>query len=149
MMRSTVAVLVILIAACLGPDGGLVLSAADEQGVQVIPGLTPPLGDALTVRSGAVTGDRLELVVQYSGGCETHRFGFGNDGQQGLSLPPYLTVFVAHDGNGDRCEAALTRTMKIDLRPLRSVAGSGGVALLRVVEPDGTVAEIGDLRYEF
>ena len=148
-MRPLAAVLVSLAAACLDPADGLVLSPADEQAVQVVSGLAPPLGDALTVRSATVTGDRLELLVFYGGGRETHRFAFGNDGQQGLSLPPYLTVFVAHDGNGDSCERAVTRTLTVDLRPLRTVAGAGGVVLLRIVEPDGAAADVGELRYDF
>jgi len=136
-------------AACTEPTDGLRLLAGDNLTLQVVPGITPPLGDAATITSASVDGNRLAVEVQFGGGCATHRFGMATDGFEGLSMPPYYTLFLAHDARGDMCEALLTRQLMVDLRPLQAIASPGGVLLLRLVEPDGTQPELGELRYEY
>jgi hypothetical protein len=141
--------LTILPTSCTEPDDGLRLSDRDSLTLEIVPGITPPLGNAATIRSASVDGDYLALEVQFGGGCRTHLFGMYNDGLEGLSNPPYYTLYLAHDARGDLCEALLTRQLAVDLRPLQAIASPGGVLLLRLVEPDGTPVSLDELRYEY
>lgn len=135
---------------CTEPaSDGLHLSDRSDLVLQVVPGIRPPLGDPATVRAAAVSGDRLTLELQHAGGCRVHRYALATDGEEGLSLPPTYTLYLAHDADGDRCEALLTVRLRVDLRPLRAVASPGGVLLLRLVEPDGRPADVGELRYQY
>ncbi len=74
---------------------------------------------------GGVVADSLELRVAFTGGCEEHRFRLLAV-DDWIPLPdfgPISTVGVAlllsHDAGGDTCEAALTRTFRFGLDPLR------------------------------
>ena len=68
----------------------------------------------------SVTGDLLELVVSYGGGCESHDFAVWTTLVFSQSQPPVVNLFVVHDANNDLCEAYLQATLWIDLSPIRA-----------------------------
>lgn len=66
-----------------------------------------------------VSGDLAQLRVAYSGGCAVHHFDLIAFGGWQESSPVQISAFLSHDGNGDVCEAWLTRDLLFDLRPLK------------------------------
>ncbi len=68
----------------------------------------------------AIEDDRLTLTVSYSGGCASHDFTLVADDE--FREEPdsvYLEVFVAHNANGDSCEAYLTEAYDFYLEPIK------------------------------
>jgi len=141
-------------AAC-NDDGGpaefpIQLVAGDHLVVQTIPTDDPPRSDPATITAARLSVDQLDLDIRYAGGCRTHRFGAFTDGKEGLSNPPFIMLYLVHDSDGDACEAAVTRTLHLDLTPLRGPPRGALVTLLiRLIEPDGTPASVGDVVYQF
>jgi hypothetical protein len=76
--------------------------------------------DSFDVEATELYGDLLKLVVAYGGGCETHRFVVWTDNSFSQSQPPVIKLFVAHDSNGDTCEALIQRALWIDLSPIKT-----------------------------
>ena len=54
-----------------------------------------------------------------AGGCARHEFTLVAAESFRESDPVQLAVSLAHDANGDACEAWLTEDYEFDLRPLR------------------------------
>ena len=103
--------------------------------------------DPYVVNSAAVDGDRLTLSVSYSGGCRNHVFTLVISKFQ-ESDPVQLPAVLAHDANGDTCEAWPTESLSFDLGLVRTRyrqfygPGPGKVVLLiRGVSGDGLVYE--------
>lgn len=68
-----------------------------------------------------IDGDTLTVTVSYSGGCEEHDFTLVASGEFRDSHPAQLEVFLAHDGQGDRCKAYPTESRHFDLSPVRAL----------------------------
>ena len=64
-------------------------------------------------------GDTLTVTVSYSGGCEAHQFTLVASNVFMESYPVQLGASLAHDANGDRCEAWLTEDWDFDLTPIK------------------------------
>ena len=65
-----------------------------------------------------VSDGTLTLTVSHAGGCARHDFTLVANGSFEASQPPQLVVSLAHDANGDTCEAYLTDTYDFDLTPI-------------------------------
>lgn len=87
-------------------------------------------GDNYTVLSTALKGDVLSILVQYSGGCETHQFDLFADPRIMKSMPPQQNIVLKHNANGDNCRALITDTIAYDLSPIRM--GEKGSIVLRL-----------------
>ena len=98
-----------------------------------------------------IEGDTLTLTVSYGGGCETHDVTLVVSGVFLESHPVQLAVVVAHDANGDMCEAYLTTAYEFDLTPIKALyqdayrQDAGTVVLLLQDAPE----TIPDLIYTF
>lgn len=68
----------------------------------------------------AITGDVLTLNVSYSGGCEAHEFTLITSGVFLESDPVQLQAVLAHNANGDSCEAWITETYHFNVSPLKT-----------------------------
>ena len=68
----------------------------------------------------SITNDVLTLNVSYSGGCEAHEFTFITSGVFLESNPVQLQAVIAHNANGDRCEAWITETYHFNMSPLKT-----------------------------
>lgn len=77
--------------------------------------------DAYTINAATLQGDTLRVNVSYSGGCETHAFTLVAEHRFLESLPVQLRVSLAHNANGDRCEALITEEYHFDLMPIKEV----------------------------
>ena len=105
--------------------------------------------DPYVVNSAAVDGHGLTIEVSYAGGCRRHDFTLVISKTFRESDPVQLTTVLAHDANGDSCEAWITESLVFDLALVRARyqqfygPGSGKVGL-RITGVSGD-----DLVYEF
>lgn len=91
----------------------------------------PDLGDPYSVAMSPeplLDGDRLQVAVQYSGGCREHVFQLGSDRVDGEPV-----VWLTHDDGGDLCEALITDTLDV---PVPSSALRGRPVRLYVSETE-------------
>ena len=139
------------------PDGLTSVSADD-----VIPDETPYLGtvvigvadekfgtDDYTLNNATIDEDTLMINVSYSGGCEKHEMTLVASESFLESFPVQLPVSLAHNANGDACEAWLTEDYNFDLTPIKTMYQEGyrqeaGTIILRLKDAPNT-----DLVYEF
>ena len=113
------------------------------------PEATVGLGtDHYELIAAAITGDTLVVTVAYGGGCADHVFALDASGAFLESDPVQLEVALAHNANGDACEAWLTQDYFFSLAPLKTryqeeyQQDSGAIVLRLAGAPD-------DLVYEF
>jgi len=85
--------------------------------------------DPMSIKSAKINGDILELLVNYSGGCEEHSFELVSNGFYMKSLPPKLAVKVLHNNNGDACRSLEEKTLSFNIKDLR-YPGEGPLILL-------------------
>lgn len=96
----------------------------------------------LVVSAATLDREHLVLDIAYSGGCKTHLLGLVGLRALEKSDPPNGYLRLVHDGNGDPCDAFITRTLRFDLRPLLDVYradGLTGEVRLKIHAPGGDV----------
>ena len=142
----------VLLAACSDPTGPT-LSDAELLQLQIIPDLDPDdlPDDHASITSARIEGHTLFMTMSFGGGCATHRFALVTDGAVAESNPPQMLLRLAHDGDRDPCDALLTRTVQVDLAVLTPLMQTTGpyTIRLRIAEPDGEVADVGELLITF
>ena len=77
--------------------------------------------DSYVVNSAALDGDRLAIEVSFAGGCRTHAFTLVISKSFRESDPVQLPAVLAHEANGDACEAWLTESHVFDLALVRTL----------------------------
>ena len=105
--------------------------------------------DAYTINAATLEGDTLTVNVSYSGGCETHEFTLVAEERFLESFPVQQRVSLAHNANGDVCDAWITEDYPFDLTPIKEVYQKSyqtdtGTIVLRLKD-----APPSDLAYEF
>ena len=105
--------------------------------------------DEFVVNSATITDDTLSVSVSYSGGCEKHEFTLVASESFLESFPVQLPVSLAHNANGDTCEAYPTEKYQFDLTPIKNMyqeayQQQAGTIILRLKDAPNT-----DLVYEF
>ena len=105
--------------------------------------------DTYVINAATVEDGTLRVNVSYSGGCETHAFTLVAEPRFLESLPVQLRVSLAHNANGDTCEAWITEDHVFDLTPLKEVYQKGyqtdtGTIVLRLKD-----APPSNLAYDF
>ena len=68
-------------------------------------------------------GDKLELIFNYSGGCEKHEFALLGLTAVAKSLPPSRRIMLYHNNNDDSCRELITDTLYYDITALGNDAG--------------------------
>jgi len=76
------------------------------------------ISDNFELRSAIWNGKHLDISVAYSGGCKEHAFTLYSSAVNIAIYPPQIGVVLAHDGNGDSCEAYIAETISIDVSSL-------------------------------
>ena len=105
--------------------------------------------DEYALNSAAITDDTLNISVSYSGGCEDHQFTLVVSDTFLESFPVQLHASIAHNANGDTCEAYPTDNYRFDLTAIKKMYQTAyrqeaGTIILRLKDaPDG------ELIYEF
>lgn len=99
----------------------------------------PRYRDPVNITDARIHGDRLELTVQFSGGCKEHQFFLYGWKGFSKSKPMQADLFLSHNANNDSCEALLTGTLGFDLTPLKEfywqTYSDNGPILLRIYAP--------------
>jgi hypothetical protein len=82
---------------------------------------SPAPKDELVIRGLEVQGDTLLARVMHSGGCKEHSYEllWAGGFQKSAAGEVQAELVLAHDANGDSCEALLNRTASFDLGPLK------------------------------
>ena len=141
----------------IDPNGLTSVSTDD-----VIPDETPYLGtvvigvadkkfgtDDYTLNNATIDEDTLQINVSYGGGCEKHEMTLVASESFLESFPVQLPVSLAHNANGDNCEAWLTEDFNFDLTPIKTMyqeayQQEAGTIILRLKDAPNT-----NLIYEF
>ncbi|MDE0084303.1 MAG: hypothetical protein OXU23_01220 [Candidatus Poribacteria bacterium] len=140
------------------PDDTTVSVSVDDD----IPDIEPSVGkvfigdadgrfgtDKYTLNSTTINGNTLAINVSYGGGCEKHEMTLVVSESFLESFPVQLHVSLAHNANGDTCEAWLTENHNFDLTPIKTMyqkayQQEAGTIILRLKDaPDE------ELIYEF
>lgn len=104
--------------------------------------------DPYVVNSAGIDGHRLIIEVSYGGGCQRHDFTLVLSTTFLESDPVQLPAALAHDANGDACEAWLTESLDFDLALVRThyqqAYGPSGRVVLQIPGAPGR-----SLLYEF
>lgn len=129
------------------PSAGPTDTAPRTGNVVFSPGgadFTAPWGmDDYALEAAAVAGDTLAVTLSYSGGCRTHRFTLVAAEAFMESDPVQLEVAIAHDADGDPCEAYPTEEIHFILDPIKARykasygTGQGTIVLRLARAPDG------------
>lgn len=98
---------------------------------------------AFEIEELEVDGRRLEVEMRHGGGCGDHRFDLVAHGDFLESNPVQIDVYLAHDGDGDLCDAIVTSERSFDLGPLveayaaayGGIPFSGGEVVMRLTTP--------------
>ncbi len=105
--------------------------------------------DEYALNSATITDDTLDISVSYSGGCKDHQFTLVASDTFLESFPVQLHAAIAHNANGDTCEAYPTENYRFDLTPIKTMyqeayRQEAGTIILRLKDaPDA------ELVYEF
>ena len=148
--RSAAATFALLLAACGDPTP----SQPTETPSPVLMGYPGNARrDPADITSARLDGDILYLQVRHGGGCRQHHFTLVHTGAFTKSIPPQTSVILAHDANGDACEALLTAELAFDLSPLRRLFQSGygehGTLVVHVHAPAGSGPPAATVHYTF
>ncbi len=76
--------------------------------------------DDYELHAAGVTGGTLAVTLSYSGGCRTHRFTLVAAEGFMESDPVQLALTIAHDADGDACEAWITEEYRFLLDPIKA-----------------------------
>ena len=93
--------------------------------------------DEYVINAATIEDDTLHINVSYTGGCETHAFTLVAEPMFLESFPVQLRVSIAHNANGDTCEASITEDHQFDLTPIKETYQKGyqteqGTIILRL-----------------
>lgn len=87
----------------------------------------------------SVEGDIATVIVNYSGGCNEHKFNAYFNGAYMKSLPPKATVFIEHDNGGDNCRKLVVDTLYFDLTAVRYSPDKEGTVIVGFNGGDKTI----------
>ena len=141
----------------VGPDDSVSVSVDDINQDEIIYTGAVFIGDAgdrfgtdkYALNAATITDDLLNVSVSYTGGCEAHQFTLVVSDTFLESFPVQLHTSLAHNANGDTCEAYPTDNYRFDLTPIKKMyqeayRQKAGTIILRLKDDPN-----GELIYEF
>lgn len=109
--------------------------------------------DPLNVNSVSLNKDEIKFNVSYSGGCKEHAVELYALKDIQKSNPAQVTLLLSHNGNGDMCEAYLTKTVSFSLfnlkNHLKSTYNINDKVLLIIHDPSGRPLRNPVIEYNF
>ena len=105
--------------------------------------------DAFALDTATIEGDILKVNLSYSGGCKSHQFTLVASDLFHESSPVQLPIYIAHNANGDTCEAYPTEDYHFNLTPIKDLyqkryRQDAGTIILKLKD-----APEGELVYKF
>jgi hypothetical protein len=79
----------------------------------------PVSNPAFTIEDWNIEGDIAKIIINYSGGCGTHKFKAFFTGAYMKSLPPRASIFIQHENGGDKCRMLIMDTLYVNLKSVR------------------------------
>lgn len=67
------------------------------------------------IDSIAINKDILSVFVNYSGGCQKHKFELLFNGMYAKSLPPQATLYLNHISNDDLCKKLIFQEVRFNI----------------------------------
>ena len=127
-----------------GIDDGTGIIDQMDGAVVVAPDGTDDWGsDPYELASVDIEGDMLLATLSYGGGCEDHVFTLVLSDSVRMTDPVRLPARIAHEANGDACEAWLTSERSFDLQPVRELhGGDSGTVILVLTTPQDEQIEV-------
>jgi len=126
--RLVYASIVALACACSDsvPPADIVPSTLNEElrgKVVLVPSINSAVwaSDPLTLSDVAIDGDTLRVRVTYGGGCRRHALQPIAETVWLESYPVQVHARVAHNAGADPCDALITRSLHVDLSPLKEL----------------------------
>ena len=91
---------------------------SNSQGNKVVKALIGEFkkSDSFSIKSASISGNKLLLTIEYTGGCTDHQFEFIGSPMIMKSMPPIRAVQLVHNANNDSCESQITEVLEIDIR---------------------------------
>jgi hypothetical protein len=102
--------------------------------------------DMYKIHTASVDGDSLRFFVSFGGGCRVHQFKLWKLPQIAEELTK-VELFLAHDANGDHCQALLWENLAFSLKPLR-IRGKNQVTFFLRGSPEMS-AYFGEYVYKY
>lgn len=109
--------------------------------------------DPLNVNSVSLNNDEIKFNISYSGGCKEHIVELYAFKEIQKTNPAQVTLLLSHNGNGDMCEAYLTKTVSFNLsnlkNHLKSTYNISDKVLLIIHDPSGRPLRNPVIEYNF
>jgi len=109
--------------------------------------------DAVNASDITLSNDRLNLRVEYGGGCRDHLIELFAVKEITGANPARITLHLSHFADGDLCKALITRQMKFDLTLLKSFLMNKynirDRVILNVLDTSGKPLKSGGIEYKF
>jgi hypothetical protein len=134
-----------LVGGCEDPISARYITADTPGRIEMALGAKPGrwATDRVTIETARIERDTLYLRVTHGGGCARHEYALVAWNGWMESNPVQLGAFLAHDRNGDSCDALLTADLRFDLVPARDAFGQvygpgSSTFILRLTDPKST-----------
>jgi hypothetical protein len=102
--------------------------------------------DPFRMHSANVKGDSLSIFVSFGGGCMVHQFKLWKL-PQSTGGSAKVELLLAHNANGDHCQALIWKTLTFSLRPLR-IKGKNQITFFLRGSPEMS-AYFGEFVYKY
>lgn len=86
--------------------------------------------DLLNISAVRVSGNKLFIDINYSGGCEKHEFEVIGSSMIAKSLPPIRAIQLVHKANNDACKKLIEQTIEVDISALAYKQEAGSTIFL-------------------
>ncbi len=88
--------------------------------------------DAISILNARIEGNKMYLIVEYSGGCKDHSFELIGSYAIAKSIPPQRSIQLYHNSNQDNCRALLTDTIVANIEALAASSNAGSEIILNL-----------------
>jgi hypothetical protein len=111
--------LIFLLAGCGNAKETLIEETVFTQKALIVESMNDFSNSAYTeILTHTITGNKLSLVVTYSGGCEAHAFQLLATQLVTNGLPPQRHAILYHESNDDACRERIEETIIFDISDL-------------------------------
>ena len=122
--------IVLVLTACRNSKNVEVKSEEDEGPIVGQMGDVTAQSDAMHIDTAFIDGHILNVIVNYSGGCEKHWFEIVGSFALLKTNPPKRSIKIIHESNGDLCDEVLSKDLQFDVSEFAYQKETGKEVLL-------------------